>query len=199
MPSAPPDVPGAHERAAAGAPSGDAAKAAARAAADDLRRLLDRVDALAAGASPAALGRPPSRGGWSAAECLEHLSATAEEGSRLLLSAPQRAGRRVRGARPRWWIRLFVRSQEPPARFRVRTRAQFVPTEQIDAAAALERFRVSHAALADHVQAIAPADLHRTCIPSPFGPLVYTPLEWALVLAAHGRRHLWQAEQALVR
>jgi hypothetical protein len=32
---------------------------------------------------------------------------------------------------------------------------------------------------------------------SPFAPVRYTPLEWALVVAAHGRRHLWQAEQAL--
>jgi hypothetical protein len=177
-----------------------AQEASARAtleAAADLRRLIERVDASARSTTPDAWRKRRARGAWSAAECLEHLSATAEEASRLLRAAPERQGRRLARPGPRWWVRLFLRSLEPPARLRTRTRAAFRPTGEVDAAMALVRFRRTHASLARDVTAIAPDDLDRVCIPSPFGPLAYTPREWALVLVAHGRRHVWQAERAL--
>jgi hypothetical protein len=166
-------------------------------AAAELRRLIACVDARARSTTPAEWCRTPDAGGWSAAQCLEHLSATAEEASRLLRGAPERRGRRLRGGGPRWWVRLFVRSLEPPPRYRTRTRSAFLPGEEVDAAAALVRFRHAHAVLARDVTRIGPDDLHRVCVASPFGPLAYTPLEWSLVLAAHGRRHVWQAERAL--
>ena len=177
----------------------DGGRGAELAAAAELRRLIERVDASARSAPPQAWCRRPADDGWSAAECLEHLSLTAEAASRLLHAVPERTGRRLRGPSPRWWVRLFVRSLEPPPRFRTRTRAAFRPNGQVDAATAVVRFRRTHAALARDVTTIAAADLHRVCVASPFGPLTYTPLEWALVVAAHGRRHLWQAEQVLER
>ncbi len=175
----------------------ETARGAELAAAAELRRLIERVDAHARSAPPKAWCRRPTPEGWSAAECLEHLSLTAETASRLLRAVPERTGRRLRGPSPRWWVRLFVRSLEPPPRLRTRTRAAFLPNGDVDAATAVVRFRLTHAVLAHDVTTIAAADLHRVCVASPFGPLAYTPLEWALVVAAHGRRHVWQAERVL--
>jgi hypothetical protein len=161
-----------------------------------VRALVAHAERLAATSAPEAWSRLPAKGGWTAAQCLEHLSVTAESGSRALLAAPSRPGRTVRSRQPRWLVRLFIRSLEPPARFRTRTAAAFQPP-LIDPAAALARFREAHDAFTRDVETIAEVDLHRVCIPSPFAPVHYTPLEWALVVAAHGRRHLWQAERAL--
>jgi hypothetical protein len=177
----------------------DTARGAELEAAAELRRLIERIDDSARAAPPQAWCRKPADDGWSAAECLEHLSLTAEAASRLLQAVPERKGRRLRGPSPRWWVRLFVRSMEPPPRFRTRTRDAFLPNGEVDAARALVRFRRTHAALAHDVTTIAADDLHRVCVASPFGPLSYTPLEWALVVAAHGRRHVWQAERVLGR
>lgn len=169
-----------------------------RPVADDLRRVVARLDALVASTGDAEPWLAPTdRGGWSAVACLEHLSTTAEAASRRLVAASGREGRLVRSARPRSWVRLFVRMQEPPARFRTRTGAAFRPDDRVDLDGALERFRRTHFALADDVEAIEARNLHRVCIESPFGPRHYTALEWGLVLAAHARRHLWQAEGAL--
>lgn len=175
----------------------------AAAAADDARAgaaaaLRDAVAAFGTLRTTHALeawGRRPAPDAWSADECLEHLSLTAEAALRLLAEAPAAPGRRVRGRRPRRWVGWFAGYLASGRGPRARTRQGFTP-----AAAppdAWDRFRRTHAALADAIEAIADADLDRVCVASPFAPLRYTPLEWAIVLAAHVRRHHAQARRAL--
>jgi hypothetical protein len=169
-----------------------------------LRDVLAQLEALDArldgfeGRDDAAWRRRPARGGWSAVECLEHLAITAEVATRLVAAAPDAPGRTLRHEGPRPLVRLFLRSLEPPVRMlRTRTATAFVPVADSAPAAARERLRAGHHAFAAALVAVPDADRLRACIRSPFAPLRYTPLEWGLVVAAHARRHLWQAERAL--
>jgi hypothetical protein len=166
-------------------------------AVDELEALVARVEGLVRTTEPEAWSKPPARGGWSAAQCLDHLSTTAEDAARRLLAASSAPGRSLRRPGARWWVRLFARTLEPPARLRTRTKPSFEPPDPQPIEGVLERFRAAHLHLAGDLRAVPEDLLHRVSIDSPFGPVHYTPLEWGLVLAAHGRRHVWQAERAL--
>ena len=164
-------------------------------AAAALRDAVAAFGALRTAHATEAWGRRPAPDAWSADECLEHLSLTAEVASRLLAEAPTAPGRGGRGGPPRRWVAWFAGYLASGRGPRARTRQGFAP-----AAAppdAWDRFRRTHATLADAIETVADADLDRICVASPFAPLRYTPIEWAVVLAAHGRRHHAQARRAL--
>jgi hypothetical protein len=172
---------------------------------DPHRDLLEQFEALEtwlgaleAAHDDAAWQRPPATGGWSAVECLEHLATTAEVGAELLRTAAQAPGHTLRSEGPRLLVRFFLRMLEPPVRLlRARTTRAFVPPAETSPERARARFRDAHAAFASALTSVPQADRLRACIRSPFAPIRYTPREWGLVVAAHARRHLWQAERAL--
>lgn len=137
---------------------------------------------------------------WSVAECLDHL-ATA---NRVYLDAmdPSAAqaladGRHRRGpALPGLVGGWFVRSLEPPPKTLFKTRAprQIRPRVAPPLAEALEQFLVSHHAVVTFLQRYAAIDLAGVTFPNPFITGVRFSLATGLhVLAAHERRHLWQA------
>lgn len=156
--------------------------------------------ALLERAGPDAATRPAA-GGWSVLECLDHLNKTAEA-SRALTAAA------LAGAAPlpeprssyrvRWWLRLMLREMEPPARLKTRTRAAFAPPEALEPGVVRAAFAARHEALSRQLHDLARYDLDRLRVRSPFAAyLRYSLYEWWLLLLAHERRHLWQAERAL--
>lgn len=139
-------------------------------------------------------------GSWSVAECLDHL-ATA---NRVYLAAmdPPAAqaladGRhRRRPALPGLVGGWFVRSLEPPAKTLFKTKAPptIRPRVAPPLGEALEQFLVSHDDVVAFLQRYAAIDLAGVTFPNPFIKGVRFSLATGLhVLAAHERRHLWQA------
>ena len=139
-------------------------------------------------------------GAWSVAECLDHL-ATANRVYLAAMDSPAaRAladGRRRRGpALPGLIGGWFVRSLEPPARTMLKTRAprKIRPRAATPLGEALDQFLASHHAVVAFLQRYAAIDLASVTFPNPFIMGVRFSLATGLhVLAAHERRHLWQA------
>jgi DinB superfamily len=155
---------------------------------------------LTAGLSPEDGVWRAAQGTWSVSECLDHL-ATA---NRVYL-APMSAA--ALGARGRGRVRRgpavpgmiggwFVRTMEPPVspRFRMRAPRTIVPRAAPPLADAFDAFVTSQAAVREFLRAYADIDLADVRFVNPFVRGVRFSLATGLqVIAAHERRHLWQA------
>jgi hypothetical protein len=154
------------------------------------------------GADQAMLNQTPPGGGWSAAQCLEHLNETArvylpvfadaiEEARAGGLVASRDEGRTLMG-------RVIVWAQEPPVRFRVRTFAEIQPPRELDPVRVLDDFEALHEELIVRINESGTLDRRRIRIRSVLDSRLTLSLgDWFAFMAAHGRRHLWQAERAL--
>jgi hypothetical protein len=134
------------------------------------------------------------------AECLDHLAAA----NRLYLTAMTpcaeralREGRLRRGpAVPGLVGGWFVRYLEPPARPRLKTRAPRAIEPRLSPALddALAGFLAAHADARSFLAAYAGLDLAGVTFPNPLARALRPSLATGLhVIAAHERRHLWQA------
>jgi hypothetical protein len=96
--------------------------------------------------------------------------------------------------------RLLAWLLEPPSRVKTKTPPAFVPVADLPKADGLAAWDRAHATLADLVARARGAPIDRVKIVSPFDPrgkLKYSVYSALLILAAHERRHLWQASRAL--
>lgn len=92
---------------------------------------------------------------------------------------------------PKYWL-------EPPSRLRLPTGAPFQPIHVHDAAAAFGEFESLNRQLEEQLDAARGLDLGGARIVSPFAQNVkYNVYSAFVLIAAHNRRHLWQAENAL--
>ena len=157
--------------------------------------------------------RPPD-GGWSVAECFIHLNLTAERmlalcrdgldrtrresGSDGPRAAPGQAGalsRDLTGRLLAWYL-------EPPYRLKSRTQPAFVPAASAPKADVMASWDREHDAIDAFLTECAGWRIDKARIASPFDPrgrLRYSVYSALLVVAAHERRHLWQAERVLQR
>lgn len=141
----------------------------------------------------------PSAGAWSIAECVDHLSAA----SRVYLATMREAAAvaRRRGSRRRGPIapgppsRWFIRTLEPPPRQRLRAPAKIRPAPAARGREAVGgEFALQQAQVRELLNEVAELDLNRARFLNPFVPFIRFSLGTGfLVLAAHQRRHLWQA------
>ena len=145
--------------------------------------------------------RPTPRD-WSAAECLAHLSLSTEQ----FLPVLQKA---IEDARTKGWtstkkpamdvvgraLRWFL---EPPIRKRVKTAGRFVPRSARAKAEAFGEFAALQSKLVDTLHSADGLDLRKIKVTSPFDRRVkYNVYSAFRIIAAHQRRHLWQAEKAV--
>lgn len=137
-------------------------------------------------------------GTWSVAECLDHLNVSGRKYLRSIdRSIDDGLGRGLLGTGPfRYGLleRWFVRSMEPPPMFRAKSPKAFVPAPGREPMEVVEEF----AALQDHFQrSLARAeglDLGKVKTRSPVSRYLKFSLGQAFTaMAAHQRRHLWQA------
>ncbi len=169
---------------------------------DELSALSPRARALCAPLDDDALHAPAPNGGWSVALCLEHLvvSATVYPARiREALEAARAAGRFRRGPiRPGWLSRAFLRQLEPPVRQKLTSPAAIRPAAgRASREELLGRFDRAHAQAIELLERNADLDLGGIRFRNPLVAwLPWTTGVGFRILAAHGRRHLWQAEQA---
>jgi hypothetical protein len=166
------------------------------------RQLRDaRADAekLVAGLSDEQFNWRPAPDRWSIAECLDHLN----NGWRVLEKLDHKIAKAseqgVRGEGPyRHPLlgRLYVRFVEPPPKIRVRAPKAFVPTPDQPLAAVAPRFLELQDEIIRRVIAADGLDLGGVRMSSPITRRFKMSLgQWFAFLAAHERRHLWQAWQ----
>ena len=174
----------------------------------DLQQTLDDVNAADRAADVIAAGctdeqfhwRPRGGQGWSIGQCLDHLATI-----NVVYGDAVRRG--IEAARARGWTRrapavpgfsgaLFVKSLEPPVTRRLRAPANTRPVPSKRRDAILAAYHAAH----EHVRALvtdaAEIDANRACFVNPFLRVLRVRVSTGLrVIAAHDRRHLWQAEQ----
>ncbi len=160
------------------------------------RRICHRMD-------EAVWSRRPATGGWSVGECITHLNITSEQYMPLLDDAIRRGRERDLTARGPFRLGFMgwalVRYMEPPYKMKSKTTTPFEPVHVESMDQTLERFDYLQQELQARVDRAAGLSLERLKIASPFASRVKYNLYAAFcVIAAHQRRHLWQAEQTLV-
>jgi hypothetical protein len=172
----------------------------------DIRRQLDeattRLEDMAARAGAARWQERPGAATWSASECVQHLVITVDAFlpriDAALAQATPRSGGMDAPFRQSPIGRLFVRFLEPPYRLRAKTGGPFVPETSRPPEIDLAEFTARHAQLHARLDGAAAYALDRLTLRSPFFErLRYTLYTTFLLIPAHERRHIWQAEQAL--
>jgi hypothetical protein len=157
---------------------------------------------LSAGIANEAFRQRPRPERWSAAECVHHLNITSREFLPLLDQAIEEA-RRLPPPRDPTYRQGFVgwllcRMLEPPYRQRLTTTAAFLPAAPGSKGELLHEFARLQDELISRAAAGAGLDLNRVRMQSPFNARMrYNPYSCFRILAAHQRRHLWQASQSL--
>ncbi len=139
-------------------------------------------------------------GSWSIAECLDHLATANRVYLRAMQPAAERArkggSRRSRPAVPGLIGGWFVRTMEPPVppRRKLKAPKKIVPRESPPLGDAAEQFLASQDEVRAFLRTYADIELAGVRFVNPFVPLIRFSLATGLhVIAAHERRHLWQA------
>jgi len=166
----------------------------------ELERQSAQAQDLAGGLSEPALNWQPNGGkAWSVAQCLDHLAIM----NRMYVKALQDAvANNEDQLEPRtvpiqpsgWFTRLFIRYDEPPPKIKLPAPKKIAPPSQLTSAVVSD-FQTLQRQLADFVREWGEADLGDLKVKDPLFPLHLTADTQLLIIAAHNRRHLWQAEQ----
>jgi hypothetical protein len=169
---------------------------------DDLRRQFQQLsadaDALVAPLTDEQFRWQPAPGAWSIGECIDHLNVTArlylpriDQGIADAMRRGLYGGGPFRyGFLGRW----FTKSQEPPARIRTKTVKAFNPPADRSRAEIMAAFRAYQVQYIDRLHQANGLDLARARVSSPaFAWLRFSLGSGFSLMAAHERRHLWQA------
>lgn len=169
-----------------------------------LESLRDDVTRLAESVDDATWVTRPSPASWSIGECIEHLLLTNEAFLPAMHEQLQRPEARARSAPARMrrglmaWV--LCRALEPPVRSRYPTTAPFVPATAPPRSRTARNFVTSQEALLATIRLGDGVDLTRIRLVSPFDArLEYSFFSALHIIAAHQRRHLWQAQRARER
>ena len=175
---------------------------------DDLRKLADAMDAADAAADALAskvsdqefFWQPDGGRRWSIALCLDHLTVANTvygEAMRGAVDRARAAGWSRRGpAAPGFFGRKFIESLEPPVKRRTRAPGKIKPRAVSSRAEILDAYHKAHDDLRQLIADAATIDVNRATFTNPFIRFIRVRVSTGLhVIAAHDRRHLWQAEQ----
>ncbi len=142
----------------------------------------------------------PDEGAWSIAQCIDHLSV----GNRIYLvpmlhaieEARRKGSVRKGPIHPGFFGRWFVATMEPPPKRRLPAPRKIVPAARKGKAELIEEWRRTQAELDAVLRDAAGIDLNGTRFANPFISLIRFSVGTGFqVIAAHERRHLWQAQQ----
>lgn len=143
--------------------------------------------------------RPDPRS-WSMAECLLHLNIVGDRYVHVLEKTLAEArARGLVGQGPfgyGWLGKWLLANTEPPPKRKFKAPRSFTPTDDQPITAVLPTFLHLQEQLALRIEQANGLDLARVKVPAPgLGPVklnLHITFAW---IAAHERRHLWQARQ----
>jgi hypothetical protein len=138
----------------------------------------------------------PADGGWTAAECVEHLQITAvaflPAWYRVQAQATPKPGKRYA-----FWWRWFLSSMRNPAKLRVRTPAPFRPTSSPELAIVLAKYFEQRDQILSLAMQTSKSQKGGYVVASPFVAWMKYPNDFSFDLwLAHEDRHLKQAERS---
>ncbi|HET6169654.1 MAG TPA: DinB family protein, partial [Terracidiphilus sp.] len=148
--------------------------------------------------------RPPAAGSWSAAECVQHLSLSADAylpvWQQMIAAAGPRKAEMNAPYHLDFWGRFLSWMLEPPARVRSKTPAPFVPVDCAHVDRVLDGFVERQERIVAALRRCRGRAVDQVKIASPIDSRIrYSIWSSFVVNAAHQRRHLRQAEQAIAK
>ena len=154
---------------------------------------------LITGVSHAQANWRPNSTSWSIWQCLDHLARTNRvycESMREAIANGRQGTNRTSTIRPGWFGRWFIGSMEPPVRNKLRNPKKITPGTDGDPQAALKDFWDSHSALRRVMASWEQLDFNQVRFKNPFVPVLrFTVGTGLMIINAHDRRHLWQAQR----
>jgi hypothetical protein len=134
---------------------------------------------------------------WSIAECLDHLNLTMDLCLPKIEDAIARAARQD-GAPTQCYEQAefdALRLTEPPVERRFSAPARTVPAPAVDPDWMVDHFHQLRDRYSEAVRCALGLDLRRTRIVEPIYPVIVSLGGTLAFIAAHDRRHMWQAER----
>ena len=144
----------------------------------------------------------PAPGAWSVAQCLDHLAQI----NKIYVAALRDAVRKAPpGSKPRsgpimpgLFSRWFIQVLEPPPRRKLKAPKKVIQLPPKTGPELLPAFLAAHDEIRALVEESREMDLNRIRFVNPFVPLIrFTVGTGLMVVGAHDRRHLWQAQQVI--
>lgn len=178
---------------------------------DDLREIQaqleandHRAQALLRDLGEEQLNWRPDERSWSIAQCLDHLNVANRVYAAPMLQAIEEARRKgsVRKGpiHPGFLGRWFVANLEPPPKRKFPAPRKIVPAQRVGKAELIEEWRRAQAEVDAVLREATGIDLNATRFVNPFFSLIRFSVGTGFqVIAAHERRHLWQAERVRER
>jgi hypothetical protein len=170
---------------------------------DSVGDLTHTVTELTAGYDLSQLTWQPGAGErWSVLECLDHLAVF----NGIYLDVMEQA---ISDARPGtdadvfrtggFLSTKFTRMAEPPPKIKFPAPGKIRPRPTLNSENILPDFLQKMDRVAGLVRSTAGKDLNTVRFRNPIGPLLrFTVANGFLIIAAHARRHIWQAEQVVI-
>jgi hypothetical protein len=169
----------------------------------DFRHLIEEARNLLTHTEESLLLTRPSRGQWSPLECVEHLNLA----NRAMLPGIQQAveaapapSELVFDCKYKMDLagRLLAWSLEPPVFIKLKAPKMAAPAEAAgDLPMVLAEFEQLHQEFIRLLHSSAGKLIDRQKMKSPFANMHYNTYSAFRIIAAHDRRHLWQARKIL--
>lgn len=141
--------------------------------------------------------QPLARHTWSVGQCVSHVALTThtylDAMDEALERAPKAAFQSMQGG---WLGNWFLGKTEPPPKIRINAPAKIVPPSYLEPVV-LEDFWISNDALRLFAARCPDHDINSVRFRNPFffGLRLFSVTAGLLIINAHARRHLWQADQ----
>lgn len=162
--------------------------------------IRQEADGLLWGLNDDQLNWSPSGGGWSMAQCFDHLNVSNQLFIRELEKAVRdgrAAGRLSAGPFAYGFLsRWFYRKMQPPVKSRFRAPKSMEPAPRRTLADIAAQWEATHNRLDDLINDANGLDLVAIKVTSPAASYIRYSLGMGFwIQTAHDRRHLWQARQ----
>jgi hypothetical protein len=141
----------------------------------------------------------PASNHWSISECLAHLNVV--DGKDLPLLSTQIEQGIAQGLTAQgpfhygFMSRRFVAFMDAPPRFRIKAPKVYLPPSGHKKDEVVAEFLSIHSRILELLAKANGLDLARIRVPSPAAPVKFSLGQRFALVAAHDRRHLWQAWQ----
>lgn len=169
---------------------------------DDFTHLDQQYSALYQRCSREQVLWRPANGGWSIAECIEHVALSISQyltpiRAAIAKGCPPAAEQNYPFVAGGWFSSAFLRRIGPAVTRKFKAPGKLRPLS-VDPEKVFANLRRGHDDLKLLLAETAQLDLNRIRFRNPFIPVLrFTVATGFLVLAAHGRRHLLQAERVM--
>ncbi len=169
---------------------------------ETIRDVKASITELAGGLNMTQMTWQPGAGErWSVSECLDHLAIFTD----IYLDSMEPAIRGAGSGAASGVFRTagypsarFTREAEPPPRRKIPAPRKIQPRPTLNPESILPRFLKEMDRVSSLVESTTGKDLNTVRFRNPFLPLVrFTAATGFLIIGAHLRRHLWQAEQVI--